>query len=715
MAKSIKTDNSLSLEQQLCSAIWDLPGDPSTNEMTSNGAYSYNSLDYLTIKSLISEKADVNFIDQYGWSPLHLALRKGKVEIAELLHHNNAKIDQVSVNNERKTPADIINEKGLLNAAAWNQDKTRVDELISLGANVDNIDQYGWSPLHLALRKGCLFIAELLLNANAKTDQVSANDEHKTAMDMISEMPRAGIEYYSTLKELYDSIARANILAKYDNGSEVGMNDCIKSSSYDDMVELLRALDPEQKTGFIDKMLVIPTRDRDTLLASKIVELLDASDGSNSSIMYCLFRLPQDILTPILNESAKLLGICNKSKFSFIYDLFKLPDAILTPVFENNQVVFLLEASGEFKRYFIESLFELSSEILLPILKDNLIKMFYVAGETTNKLLDQLLQLPDTSLKLIFNEELLCNLAYTPYIDFTSWQALCKKTDMPVPKIDTQYCNHNSKGLEFLKTTAPLIENLSVEEISQLNPVIKTLLSKTYCQILKTEERTDFLKKLVKALAEVMETEECIAKIIENAANTEGNFFISQGSILSGGEGCQGLYSKSNIFVSISNKSISCILNTLVHESTHKLIDLKFSNRFLPYTKDDNSYKLIALEMEKELKVKVSQDSKSWLEDMAKKYSAEDYACEILPHFTGNMAQSILEQKNTAGVSEEFCKLIWDYLNKQLFDNLDYKLLPELYYHHEEQEEYCIVDDTVNGETDLMPLGEVDYVEIPLV
>jgi hypothetical protein len=441
----------------------------------------------------------------------------------------------------------------------------------------------------------------------------------------------------------------SNILAKYDNGSIDGMDACIQSGSCDDIIELLRALDPQQKKAFIDKILTSSIEK--TLLASKSLELLEAS-GGNHLIIYGLFRLPPETLTSILTEPEKLLNAGNH-------------DA---------------------KNTFIWNLFQLSPEVLLPILKNNLMKMLHAADKMQYSLVNRLLQLPDASLKLICNEDTLCKLPY--YIDFPTWQALCKKIDIPLTKIDLQGLNFQKHtSLIFLKITAPLIESLSGGEISQLNPVIKSLLSKTYFQASDSVKRNSFANKLSEGLNELIKTETILARIIENAATTEGDVFITTNcAMISGSTMLTGQYIAFNIFAAMGSRKISAVLNTITHEATHKLIDQKFSNKLLPYTKDDHSFEVISPEIAKELST--SQDFKSWLKHMTQSYTTEKFAVEILPHFTGNMAQSILEQKNTKGVSEAFGNLVWGYLNKQLFDNIDYKPLPQLYYHHSKEADH---------------------------
>jgi hypothetical protein len=125
-------------------------------------------------------------MDQYGWSPLHLAYKRGRNDIAKLLLRHEANKDKVSENHEAQTPADIINNNGLLHKAVWHgYDICEVDHLIKQGANVNYMDQYGWSPLHLALRKGNITHAKLLVQAGADKYKISENREAQTPADII--------------------------------------------------------------------------------------------------------------------------------------------------------------------------------------------------------------------------------------------------------------------------------------------------------------------------------------------------------------------------------------------------------------------------------------------------------------------------------------------------------------------------------------------------
>ncbi len=78
----------MTLEQKLCGAIWE-------------GRAS-------EAKELFVAGANVNYIDEYGWSPLHLALRQSNVKLAEFLVRCGANTEIMSRNSEKLCPKDII-------------------------------------------------------------------------------------------------------------------------------------------------------------------------------------------------------------------------------------------------------------------------------------------------------------------------------------------------------------------------------------------------------------------------------------------------------------------------------------------------------------------------------------------------------------------------------------------------------------------------------
>lgn len=66
----------------------------------------------------------------------------------------------------------------------------QVNKLIRAGANVDYTSDSGQTLLHIALQEGKIPIAKKLIDARARTDIRSIQNDNKTAADMLYEMLR---------------------------------------------------------------------------------------------------------------------------------------------------------------------------------------------------------------------------------------------------------------------------------------------------------------------------------------------------------------------------------------------------------------------------------------------------------------------------------------------------------------------------------------------
>ena len=135
---------------------------------------------------LVSIGANINFIDENGWAPLHLALKENKVALAKTLIQNGADKEIVSKNDAALTPLAYLN--AMLCKAIWeNNSIAQITELIELGASVNNVDQDGWAPLHIALKQENIEIVDLLIKNGANKDAISQNNEKKTPADIIND------------------------------------------------------------------------------------------------------------------------------------------------------------------------------------------------------------------------------------------------------------------------------------------------------------------------------------------------------------------------------------------------------------------------------------------------------------------------------------------------------------------------------------------------
>ena len=112
-------------------------------------------------------ETDVNQADSGGWTPLHSAAYEGFFNIVEiLLHTAKGYLCLNSLNDYGNTP---------LNIAVMNNQIDIVNVLLENDAKADIPNNEGWTPLHSAASRGFLNIVEILLENDAKTDIPSNN------------------------------------------------------------------------------------------------------------------------------------------------------------------------------------------------------------------------------------------------------------------------------------------------------------------------------------------------------------------------------------------------------------------------------------------------------------------------------------------------------------------------------------------------------------
>ena len=121
--------------------------------------------------------ASINSFSAEGWTPLHLAVFFGRINIVHLLLSKGANINIPSKNDQRVSP---------LHSALANPQNSAVGQLlIGAGADLNVRQSEGYTPLHYAAANGLDQVVRSLIAHSA--DQTIKNHQGKTAHDLAVE------------------------------------------------------------------------------------------------------------------------------------------------------------------------------------------------------------------------------------------------------------------------------------------------------------------------------------------------------------------------------------------------------------------------------------------------------------------------------------------------------------------------------------------------
>jgi ankyrin repeat protein len=149
--------------------------------------------DFATVRAILEKQPEmVNARDNDGQTPLHIAAKNGRTEVARILLEKRADVNAKdrlqgtalhwAVAFGQPDVAEVLLAKGAevdatmktgftpLHYAAWTGRKDLAEMLITKGAAVDRKSTSGCTPLHLAASRGKREVAKLLVAKGARTD-----------------------------------------------------------------------------------------------------------------------------------------------------------------------------------------------------------------------------------------------------------------------------------------------------------------------------------------------------------------------------------------------------------------------------------------------------------------------------------------------------------------------------------------------------------------
>jgi hypothetical protein len=235
--------------------------------------------------------------------------------------------------------------------------------------------------------------------------------------------------------------------------------------------------------------------------------------------------------------------------------------------------------------------------------------------------------------------------------------------------------------LEILKFTSPLITQIIQPQ--ELHPIVQALLAKTHAlsNLRGFENKTELAKALSDKLHYVIDSNPSLARILKQAAKGPGDIVIT--NYLN--NNTEGLYASDTGHIIISSRysNISNIVSTIIHEATHKVINMYYHNQCIPYRDGDiDSFipikEAVTIEITriKQLYSQLSWNNnlsslppQSWLDVMRRSYKPEKHDIELFAWFTENIALNLLKAEGTGvtgKVSLEFAQNMWEYFQKIL-------------------------------------------------
>ncbi|CAB0035784.1 unnamed protein product, partial [Trichogramma brassicae] len=157
----------------------------------------------------LNQPLQVNARDNFGNTPLHLAMNKGREKVAELLLRRGADLNLT--NNKGLTPMHVIEMYSSCNLSKM---LFNVSGDIRHEAQIDVRDKNGNSPLHWALYRLRKPTAEMLLRNGANVNLT--NDEGSTPLHIICQLKNKGYHDYRLAELFFKVTDEINQLVQVD-------------------------------------------------------------------------------------------------------------------------------------------------------------------------------------------------------------------------------------------------------------------------------------------------------------------------------------------------------------------------------------------------------------------------------------------------------------------------------------------------------------------
>ena len=122
------------------------------------------------VRSLIGQGAEVNGVDEYGRTPLHIAAAAGQLDIVKLLITHRARLD--IKDNAGHTPLHYAAGAASMGEAFPSSMTDIIRILLDNGANINARDSVGLTPLCYAADRRSKYMVQLLIDNGADIDAV---------------------------------------------------------------------------------------------------------------------------------------------------------------------------------------------------------------------------------------------------------------------------------------------------------------------------------------------------------------------------------------------------------------------------------------------------------------------------------------------------------------------------------------------------------------